>query len=1353
MQAESRTIAAGELSPPKSEPSAKVGGSLSIIVAVLRASRYLFAYNGLLFVVFQSVDIRRTGQSVTVESIFEIAMLGLLGPALVWVSTKWGERLAHHVEELQNEIVAANQTAQEQIQRRKRVDVALRDMEGQYRALVEHANDFIVLLQNGTAVYRNPALAELIGYTADETRDRSFLDFIATEDHAIVSENYRRRLAGEEVPDTYEVTLIGRRGERVTVEVTPSIIEHRGFPATMVVMHDITQRKAAEVALQASEHRLASILDISADAIISMDESQRVFVFNRGAEKMFGYAANEIVGQSLDTLLPTMLAYIQPRQTEGHSASPATANSMSVRDVRIKGVRKDGSEFPAEASISEGLSGDEWISTVYLRDITEQESAKAALKQSKEAQQLAATHQAVLADIGRVVTSSLDMDEVYDRLVERVRWLLESDRVVISIIQPGLNAMTNAHVAGVDLPGLGRGHTTPASSDSVAWEAVRKKSYVLVQSDLEEEIERGYPTLRLGFEAGIRSFLTVPLISKDAAVGVLHLGSTRVDAYGERELALAESVAAQIAGTIANTELYNAAQRHAEEMNALAQVGRVVSSSLDIDDVFKQSVQLLARLIPCDRIAIATVNHQARAIKHVYVEGVEVAGWAVGDPISFDEAAMGDGLETHRAQLIDPERETLSDHALQAEARARAAGLRSRITVPLVSNGITIGGMNLRSKTPDAYSQEDVALAEQIGTLIAQSLSNAQLYTSVQDQAAERQTLAAVGRIISSSVRVDDVFDRFAEEASKLIAFDKIVIRLAKHGDGSLAETFASGTSNGGQGESRDTGALDPHELWGLETVVMASSDDPMDLIQRFPRLQPLVESGLRSFLRVRLVAQNEDIGFLAFGSRSSRGFTERDQEVAERIAAQIAGAVANTRLYATVQRDALEKEALAEIGRVISSSLDIDEIFESFAQLVRRLIPYDRLTINLVDLEHDTIVAAHIKAFLEVRGDGPGDISPLAGSIVEETSRTREPSILHHCAGDGLPDRFPGLRNHIDAGLQSFLTVPLVSRNDVIGSFALSSALLSAFSDRDVSLAQQIAAQIAGAVASSELYREQERSEEALKQGAAELERYNEELAYEVAERTRAERALIQYSHDLAKSNGELEQFAYVASHDLQEPLRMVSSYTQLLARRYRGQLDSDADDFISFAVDGVQRMQKLIEDLLEYSRVGSRGDAPEPTNLEEVLDEALANLTAAIEESGAEVTRDPLPTLSVDASQLTQLFQNLIGNALKFRREAPQVHISAVTKEDLVTVSVRDNGIGIQSDYIERVFAIFQRLHTRDEYAGTGIGLAVCRRIVERHNGRIWAESEPGVGTTFYFAIPTNGHAEKRQRDEVGE
>ena len=215
-----------------------------------------------------------------------------------------------------------------------------------------------------------------------------------------------------------------------------------------------------------------------------------------------------------------------------------------------------------------------------------------------------------------------------------------------------------------------------------------------------------------------------------------------------------------------------------------------------------------------------------------------------------------------------------------------------------------------------------------------------------------------------------------------------------------------------------------------------------------------------------------------------------------------------------------------------------------------------------------------------------------------------------------------------------------------------------------------------------------------------------------------------------------------------------MVTSYTQLLAKRYEGKLDSDADDFISFAVEGVDRMKALVDGLGAYSRVGSSNGRASQTDCQAAFDGALVSFRHAIEESWAEVTTDPLPTLPADASQLAQVFEHLIGNALKFKRDVPpRIHASARVREHEVVFSVSDNGIGIEPEYLERIFEIFKRLHTRDEYPGTGIGLAICRRIVERHQGRIWVESEPGVGTTFYFAIPANGIAERPQGDEVGE
>jgi len=250
--------------------------------------------------------------------------------------------------------------------------------------------------------------------------------------------------------------------------------------------------------------------------------------------------------------------------------------------------------------------------------------------------------------------------------------------------------------------------------------------------------------------------------------------------------------------------------------------------------------------------------------------------------------------------------------------------------------------------------------------------------------------------------------------------------------------------------------------------------------------------------------------------------------------------------------------------------------------------------------------------------------------------------------------------------------------------------------------------------------------------------ERYVNLYARDVTERKRAEEARRRTAEELARSNKELEQFAYVASHDLQEPLRVVTGYLQLIERRYKNVIDADANDFIHFAVDGAARMQQLISDLLDYCRVGTQGKPFAPTNLEAVLDRALGNLQVAIGDTGAVVTRDPLPTVEADQLQWIRLFQNLIGNAIKYRGERrPEIHVSARQKTGHWVFSIRDNGIGIEPQYWEKIFAIFQRLHPRQKYSGTGIGLSICKRIVERHGGRIWLESRPGQGTTFYWTI----------------
>jgi PAS domain S-box-containing protein len=246
--------------------------------------------------------------------------------------------------------------------------------------------------------------------------------------------------------------------------------------------------------------------------------------------------------------------------------------------------------------------------------------------------------------------------------------------------------------------------------------------------------------------------------------------------------------------------------------------------------------------------------------------------------------------------------------------------------------------------------------------------------------------------------------------------------------------------------------------------------------------------------------------------------------------------------------------------------------------------------------------------------------------------------------------------------------------------------------------------------------------------------------ITRDITELKESEEHLGKTMAELKRSNDELEQFAYVASHDLQEPLRMVASYTQLLAQRYKGRLDSDADEFIAYAVDGCNRMQGLIQDLLSYSRAGANTGAMHRTSCEDALARAVKNLQATIEASKAMVDHDPLPAIVTDETQLVQVFQNLIGNAIKYRgAELPHVHISATREANEEWIfSVRDNGMGIEPQYFDRIFVLFQRLHGQKEYQGTGIGLAMCKKIVDRLGGRIWVESQLTKGSTFYFALP---------------
>ena len=396
----------------------------------------------------------------------------------------------------------------------------------------------------------------------------------------------------------------------------------------------------------------------------------------------------------------------------------------------------------------------------------------------------------------------------------------------------------------------------------------------------------------------------------------------------------------------------------------------------------------------------------------------------------------------------------------------------------------------------------------------------------------------------------------------------------------------------------------------------------------------------------------------------------------------------------------ARENEILGEIGRIIGSSLDITEVYSGFANQVRRLIDFDRLSISLVNLDDNTFTNAYVLGE-DVEGRQVGDVISLEGTVTSEAVRSRRSMIIQG-EPTGLKERYPNL-----LGFPSIALAPLIYRRQLFGVLNARSSRLNAYTESDVEILSRVASQITPAIANSLLYAD-----------------------------------IVRTQDDLARSNSDLEQFAYAASHDLQEPLRTITSYLGLVKDRYAGDLDATAQEFIEYAVDGSERLRTLINDLLEYSRVNVQEKPLGSVSCDDALNGAVKSLNQAIERNRAVIRTSPLPVVIGDESQLYRLFQNLISNALKFRgRESPEIRVWAELQEGEWIFAVQDNGIGIAPEYQEKVFGMFSRLHSRAQYEGTGIGLALCSKIAQRHGGRIWVESDVGEGATFRFNIPVVG------------
>jgi histidine kinase len=467
------------------------------------------------------------------------------------------------------------------------------------------------------------------------------------------------------------------------------------------------------------------------------------------------------------------------------------------------------------------------------------------------------------------------------------------------------------------------------------------------------------------------------------------------------------------------------------------------------------------------------------------------------------------------------------------------------------------------------------------------------------------------------------------------------------------------------------------------------------DLETRYPQL---LESGSE---RTKITLKDAQISTVS-STTSSTETSALDLAAVMRAAQALSGEIVLDRLLAKLMKILIEN-AGAEKGCLIL------EIAGKF------LIEVQGFTNQDHDSHQDQVTVLQ-----PIPIESQDAVNHVSVAIVNYVIRTCESLVLSDATQDS---RFTSDRHIANHQPKSVLCAPLINQGKLTGIIYLENNLTTdAFSTDRLEVIQLLSTQAAISIDNARLYDELEIR---VQQRTTEL--------------TQANQQLEQLTTELQRSNQELEQFAYIASHDLQEPLRAITSYTQKLAQRYQGKLDEKADLYIGFAVDGATRMQQLIQDLLAYSRVGRQKLKLVPTDCNAIAKKVLRDLQVAIVETQAQITLDPLPIIHADPTQISLLFQNLISNAIKYHSELiPQIQINAVSYASTWLFSIHDNGIGIESQYVERIFGIFQRLHSSDEYSGTGLGLAISKKIVENHGGRIWVESQPGQGSTFWFEIP---------------